>query len=279
MINNITTATPSVKSLIKDPELFLSSLHEEMQNVLKETIESKSVEWRERNSERVIGSSTFALCPRQAYYNYFTQKLKEQSTEALGDDARRYIYLGFFFEDEVGKALLRMPGTLHKEQNSFPIHLEHPVGDVILAATTDFVKEFNIDGQSYYIPIEVKSTDLYEWYKGFTYHEEHLRQLLLWIHYAKMRGLSVPYGILKYCKRGNFATKPTIISVDTPFRKLSRQKVDYGVYKAYLDARVDMLIDAIETKTLPALTDVPKYRCKQCPFVRACEANKNTMED
>ncbi len=89
----------------------------------------------------------------------------------------------------------------------------------------------------------------------------------------------MPYGILKYCKRGNFATKPTVISVDVPFRKLSRQKVDYDVYKAYLDARVDMLIDAIETKTLPAADDVPKYRCKQCPFVRACEQNKPTLED
>jgi hypothetical protein len=152
---------------------------------------------------------------------------------------------------------------------------------IIWAATTDFVPEFELDGESYYIPIELKSTQLKKW-DEFRYHPYHLRQLLTWIYNAKEQDLNIPFGLLVYVgdlwnRYKKHEIKITCIQVDTKFKKISKTIIeDWDVHKFAIEDRRNKLKEAIENTELPIFpSDVPSYICTDCTFKVDCFSNQN----
>ena len=172
-----------------------------------------------------------------------------------------------------------MDGHLHDvesiEQNQFPVHIRVEE-DVVCTATTDFVHEYDYKDKKYYVPMELKSTELWKW-NEFKYHPYHLKQILLWMYYAKEKlNLNVPYGVLMYTKRSTMENKYVIISCDTRFEKMSREVQKYDYWKPWLDNHVSVIKSSINNNSLPERpTDVPQYLCKGCTYLDLCNRNAN----
>ncbi|MEM3062958.1 MAG: hypothetical protein QW303_05380, partial [Nitrososphaerota archaeon] len=233
--------------IVKDPEIFLTLLDNELANSVQSVLEAKSEEWAKRNPVGTVSGSSFSVCDRQAWYKYHTS----DNVSTPDNFTKKLFWLGFMYERAIQDILTKLPGKLHVNQNSFPLNMHHPeIKDITFSATTDFVKEYADEDKTYYIPIEIKSTQLYKW-KDFTYQPAHLRQLLLWIYYAKKHKLNVPYGILKYIQRSDFDTKTVVISVDTPFKKIGRVIESFEVYEPYLEKKINTMVENITKKTLP----------------------------
>jgi len=272
------------KQLIKDPEHFIVELEESLRKYIDKVMADKSAEWANRGDAKTIRSSNFGTCIRRSYYDYFSQKDQKIIT---GQSDKERMFLGFIGEDimhEYFKEFLwsKVDITGHTKQNVFPVHLNSPNNppDIRFVATTDFVHEVTIDGVRYYIPMELKTTQLAKW-AGFRHWKHHLMQILTWIYIGKEQDLNIPYGVLVYCKNLFDWYKPleikvNLISVDTPFRKTDRIIEEYNVWKHYISARRQELIEGIQNKTLPVMPiDVPIFICNQCPFKTQCFSNIN----
>ena len=267
-----------IKDLIYDPESFLVELEDAKKSTMDEYMAARSAEWEERGkSENAIRSSSLGTCIRQTFYNYFTERKATPITDLI---MQQRMYMGFINEETQGTFLKRMPGHLHgldsAEQNQFPIHLNIKE-DVVYTATTDFVHEYSYKNEKYYVPMELKSTELWKW-KDFKYHPYHLKQLLLWMFYAKEKlNLNIPFGVLMYTKRSTMENKYVIISCDTRFEKLSREVQKYDYWKPWLHEHVETITSSILNEELPARpTDVPVYICNSCSYLDYCNANKKT---
>lgn len=264
------------KRLVKDPEAFLGALEAELDAHVTRVLGERTEEWSARNPAGVVSGSTLATCMRQAWYRRY------QAGSAIhpsDDEATQHaLWLGFVFEELLGGLLEAIPGKLHKEQNEFPVHLVHPDTSLAtLSGTTDFVKEVEVEGKSYYIPIEVKSTQRYNW-QTFEYEERHLHQLMLWIYYAKIQKLNVPYGILYYIQRSSFRRKWVVVLVDTVFRRYEKNVIDFDLYAPYMEKKIQTLLHHLETNTLPSFPkSIPKYICQSCTFLDWCYTNYNPV--
>lgn len=275
----------TTKKLIADPEVFITELEGTISKYIDKYMEDRSAEWANRGDSKTIRSSTFGTCIRRAYYDYFTAKDQKVVTDRA---AKERMFMGFLGEELMERYFTEFTWskegiTGHTKQNEFPVHLDSPnnTPDIKFAATTDFVHEIDIDGVKYYIPMELKTTQISKWF-GFRNWKHQLLQLMTWIYIGKELNLNIPYGVLVYTKDlfswyNPHQIKVNLISVDTPFRKTDRIIEDFNVWKHYLAARRQELIDAITTETLPAMpTDVPTYICNdQCPFKNICYSNIN----
>ena len=267
-----------IKDLVYDPESFLLELEAAKKKVMDDYMAARSAEWEARGKEEnAIRSSSLGTCIRQAFYNYFTTRKAEPITDSL---MQQRMYMGFINEETQGNFFKNMPGHLHGldsvEQNQFPIHLNIKE-DLVYTATTDFVHEYEYRKAKYYVPMELKSTELWKW-KDFKYHPYHLKQILLWMYYAKEKlELNVPYGVLMYTKRSTMENKYVVISCDTRFEKLGREVQKYDYWKPWLDNHVATITNGILNEELPPRpTDVPTYICNSCSFQEYCNANKKT---
>lgn len=278
----------SIKKLVTDPETFVSAIqgNEGVENTALDSVREsyqaeKTAEWEARGGDNIIRSSIFGTCARKTYYDYYLGG--ESAT--FPRNVQEKMYLGLLGENLFEEFLADIPGTTHVEQNEFPVHMTSPISndDLVWVATTDFVKELEVEGEKYYIPIELKNTGLRNW-DEFTYHKYHLEQIMTWIMYAKEQGLNVPYGLLVYVWKffhwyAEHEIKVVTIATDTKFLKMSRETVDWDVQKHYMHFKRDNLKECIENLELPALETVPKYICNDCPFLNDCNVDKNTPAD
>jgi len=268
-----------IKNSIYDPESFLEGIEESCSAEITEYMNQRTEEWKARGKNKAIRSSSLGTCIRQSYYGYYS---KRESIPITDEVARRRMYMGFVNEETQAKILGRMPGHLHGvesiEQNQFPVHL-NITENVTYTATTDFVHEYEYKDQQYYIPMELKSTELWKW-KEFKYHPYHLKQILLWMYYAKEKlHLNVPYGVLMYTKRSSMENKYVVISCDTRFEKMSREVQKYDYWKPWLDNHVNTITSSILQETVPPRpTDVPQYICSGCTYLDLCNRNANHNE-
>jgi len=272
----------TIKRMMTDPELFLEELEKATEETLDHEFAQRFKEWKARGASTLIRSSSLGTCVRQSYYSHFDNVERTPVSDPV---ARRRMFLGFVNEETMGRILERIPGTTHglesKEQNEFPIHLEMTSkSNLEFGATTDFVKTYDVDhpdakDNKAYIPLELKSTEVYKW-KEFTYWKYHLKQLLLWIYIAKTLGYYVPYGVLLYTRRSTMEMKTCMIPVDSKFAKMGRVIESYEHWKPYIQDVMIRLQDGILTKKVPEKpTDVPLYICKSCPHLRKCDNNMN----
>ena len=269
------------RTLIYDPESFLLELENKTQEHIEDYMGKRTEEWVARgNDGKAIRSSSLGTCIRQAYYNYYHERKSDNITDLT---ILKRMYSGFINEETQSKYLLRMPGKLHgvesEEQNQFPIHLKTK-DKIVCTATTDFVKEFTYRDQPYYIPMELKSTELWKW-DDFKFHPYHLKQILLWVYYAKEKlKLNVPYAILLYTKRSTMANKYVVIPCDTRFDKLGREIQRYEYWLPYIKDTVNTVTKCIKKVELPDRpTDVPKYICQSCSFLEMCNKNENIKQN
>ena len=266
----------SIKDLIYDPEYFLETLEQSCSDEITQYMDARTEEWKARGKDKAIRSSSLGTCIRQSYYGYFSDR---ESTPIEDMFARKRMYMGFVNEETQAKILGRMDGHLHGvesiEQNQFPVHIRVEE-DVVCTATTDFVHEYDYKDKKYYVPMELKSTELWKW-NEFKYHPYHLKQILLWMYYAKEKlNLNVPYGVLMYTKRSTMENKYVIISCDTRFEKMSREVQKYDYWKPWLDNHVSVIKSSINNNSLPERpTDVPQYLCKGCTYLDLCNRNSN----
>ena len=269
-----------IKNLIYDPEAFLITLEEATKEHIGEYMDNRTAEWKARGKDKAVRSSSLGTCIRQSYYGYFSDRQASPITDEL---ARKRMYMGFINEETQAAFLKRMPGKLHGvesiEQNQFPVHLRIE-DDITCTATTDFVHEYDYKDKLFYVPMELKSTELWKW-DDFKYHPYHLKQILLWMYYAKEKlNLNVPYGVLMYTKRSTMENKYVTISCDTRFEKLGRETQKYDYWKPWLDNHVNEITESIQTNTLPVRpTDVPQYMCKSCNFLDLCNRNENIEQN
>jgi len=288
------------EGLLIDPEILIANLIGEspdsdgrwcMDYPINKYMQNRTDEWKARGNSNSVRSSSLAVCSRQSYYSYFAEDVPEKEIDREG---RKRMFLGQKLEDFFGEYLHEVvPGKVHTEQNTFPINIEHPdnTTKINFRATTDFVMELETaTGTPAYIPIELKCTNLYKW-NQFTYHDYHLEQLLLWVYYAKLTGINVPYAMLLYVHgfyewyksrihKKVYDVKPIIISVDTDFKKLGRTIERFDRWMPYLDAKVAAIKANIKNKTLPELPKpMPlKYICESCAFRAACLLDRNTAD-
>ena len=275
------------KDYIRDPEILISQVYDSIQSIQDSRQNSSTAEWEARNGDNIIGASQFSMCTRQSYYTYFTPD-KKSLERTFNPVIKEWMYLGLLCEELLGEFLDKeVPAKkIHIEQNDFPVHMKSPnsTDKIIWAATTDFVPEFELDGKSYYIPIELKSTQLKKW-DEFRYHPYHLRQLLTWIYNGKEQDLNIPFGLLVYVgdlwnRYKKHEIKITCIQVDTKFKKISKTIIeDWDVHKFAIEDRRAKLKEAIENTQLPEFPqDVPNYICTDCVFKNSCFANTNIPE-
>ena len=269
------------KSLIYDPESFLTSIEDNTKETIDEYMSQRTAEWEARGAAgKAVRSSSLGTCIRQAYYNYFVDR-KGNKIEDL--NVLKRMYMGFINEETQSRFLRKLPGKLHGiesiEQNQFPVHLKVE-DDITCTATTDFVSELTHRDKSYFIPMELKSTELWKW-NDFKFHNFHLKQILLWMYYAKEKlNLNVPYGILQYTKRSTMENKMVTIPCDTRFDKLGREIQNYDYWKPWLDNHVSTIKQSIQDGTLPERpTDIPKYICQSCDFLEMCNRSENIKQD
>ena len=267
----------TIKQLIKNPDAFYEDLDSAVNEILDIEFDARFEEWKARGTDTQVRASSLGTCIRQAYYSFNDQAQRTPVTDPM---ARRRMYMGFVNEEIMGKIIDKIPGTTFGltsvEQNSFPIHVEQKDDtDIHPAATTDFVKILEENNEKHYIPIELKSTDVYKW-KDFTYWKYHLKQLLLWIYCAKENGLHVPYGILLYTRRSTMEMKSVIISVDTVYSKMGKVCESYDHWRPFIHDLVSRLKWSIREHTVPEKpTDVPQYICKTCPHLGKCLNDEN----
>ena len=266
----------TTKQILTNPESFIDNLNDCTEQILDIEFDARFEEWKARGSDKQVRASSLGTCIRQAYYSFNEQAERTPVSDPL---ARRRMYMGFINEEIMGKIINLMPGHTHgldsEEQNKFPIHVDLMNDeDIHCAATTDFVKEYeDKDGGKYYIPIELKSTDVYKW-KEFTYWKYDLKQLLLWVYIAKQNGLNVPYAMLVYTRRSTMDMKFCVISVDTLYSKMGKVVESYEHWFPFMDDLVNRLKWSIRNKQVPAMpTDVPQYICKTCPHLGKCMNN------
>jgi len=160
----------TIKSLIKNPDAFYEDLDAGVNQILDIEFDARFEEWKARGTDTQVRASSLGTCIRQAYYSFNDQAQRSPVTDPM---ARRRMYMGFVNEEIMGKIIDKIPGETFGltsvEQNSFPIHVEQKDDeDIHPAATTDFVKILKDKDDTHYIPIELKSTDVYKW-KDFTY--------------------------------------------------------------------------------------------------------------
>lgn len=266
----------SVKDLIYDPEHFLETLEQACSDEISNYMDARTEEWKARGKDKAIRSSSLGTCIRQSYYGYFSERTSDPIEDIF---ARKRMYMGFVNEETQAKILTRMDGHLHGvesiEQNQFPVHIRVEE-DVVCTATTDFVHEYDYRDKKFYVPMELKSTELWKW-NEFKYHPYHLKQILLWMYYGKEKlKLNIPYGILMYTKRSTMENKYVVISCDTRFEKMSREVQKYDYWKPWLDNHVNTIKQGIATNTLPPRpTDVPQYICKGCTYLDLCNKDGN----
>lgn len=268
-----------MSKLISNPELFIKTLEASFDNYIQKKLSEKSDEWYQRNNDCVSGSS-LSVCSRQAWYFYFLNKQTKVNGD-YGKVASRRMFYGFLSEFIHELVLKDSQGelefvTFHMAQGEFPVTQRYEVDGVVFSATTDFVLEYSRGREPFYIPLELKTTSIKLWNK-FTHFEHHVKQLMLWIHYAKKKGLNIPYGIIKYDHFTEADTKFVIINCDI-------QSHPFGVYydyvksASYLDSVVNTLARNIRENTLPDVPhDVPEYRCRMCMFRELCKENRKDI--
>lgn len=273
------------KEYIRDPEVLIQQVYNSVQYLQDKRQQSATEEWQQRNSDNVIGASTNARCPRRSYYTYFADD-KSVLEKEFSPNIMEWMYLGLLLEEMLYESLgdiVKDAKKIHIAQNEFPVHMVSPTSteDMIWAATTDFVLEFELNEVPYYIPIELKSTQLKKW-DEFKYHDYHLRQLGIWVQNAKEQELNVPYALLVYVgdlwnRYKKHEVKITCLQVDTKFRKISKTNlVDWEDYRHGMSARREELRECISTKSLPPMPkDVDNYYCNDCPFKSQCFSNIN----
>ena len=269
----------TIKQLLADPELFLTSLDTCTETVLDNEFAARFDEWKARGEGKghLVRSSSLGTCIRQAYYSYLSDVERTPVTDPM---ARRRMFLGFVNENTMGRILSELPGKIHGlesiEQNQDPIHLEMDVEKKIgFAATTDYVMEYTSGDKKYLIPLELKSTGIYKW-KDFTYWKYHLKQLLLWVYIAKELGYNVPYAVLLYTRTSTMEMKTCTIAVDTKYSKMGRVIESWEHWRPYIHDLVQTLRESARSNRLPEKpSDVPQYICNSCPHFAMCMRDEN----
>jgi hypothetical protein len=264
-----------MSKLINNPELFIKTLETEFDKYVQKKLTEKSDEWFQRNNDCVSGSA-LSVCARQAWYYYHLNQ-KTRFNGDYGKTASRRMFYGFLSEF-IHELVLKESKdnlefvTLHMLQGEFPVTQRIEVNNITFSATTDFVLEYVDSNQSFYIPLELKTTSIKMWNK-FTHFEYHVKQLMLWIHYAKKQNLNIPFGILKYDHFTEADTKFVIVNCDIQAHPIGVY-YDYVKSAKYLDELVNSLAEKINKKTLPDIPhDVPEFKCRICLFRELCKIN------
>ncbi len=276
---------PSVKDYVESPKAFTNAVESAIDKYVRAHGSEKSVEWKARNTGGTISGSIFSQCVRKAWYSFFTAPKDGE----FSSEARRRMYLGYLSEEVVLGALSQYEDLgeltrIHHLQNEAPVNQTITRGEVTLSTTTDLVIEFELDGRRVYIPIEEKSTEVPDWQRRgdwwpkFKGYDSHRRQLTQWMYYAKENGLEVPFGVLAYFRRSDYASKYFIImdAEEAPFDPLGKSAIElYSDWEAVIEGRMEELVFSIEAKTRPIFpSDVPKWMCSDCTFKEDCHANK-----